>query len=313
MDDAFRAAMHGGGGIGSVHALPRGFRQVDFHPLVVYVVVDGARGIGASAHAGNEVVGVVAPHFLPQLTLQLLGDDALQTGHNVGIGMRSHGAAHQVEGIPRMAAPVPDGLRAGITQRHVARGDGVDCRSQHAHALHVGVLSLHVGLAHEYLASHAHQGAYRGRGHAVLSRSRLGRDAGLAHALGHEYLSYGVVNLVGARVVEVFPLQVEPAAVKLAHAAGMVERRGTAHVVAQQRPVLPPEVGAVQYLAVDAPQVVHAAVEYLGDIGPAKLTEKSFVGYLVFHVFNGLTRQTISLGPCRGLPPAAAGRRTCCR
>ena len=313
MDDTFRAAVHGGSGIGSVHSLPRGLRQVDFHPFVVYVVVDGARGVGTSAHAGNEVVGVVAPHFLPQLTLQLLGDDALQTGHDVGIGMRSHGAAHQVEGIPRMAAPVPDGLRAGITQRHVARGDGVDCRSQHAHALHVGVLPLHVGLAHEYLASHAHQGAYRGRGHAVLARSRLRRHAGLAHALGHEYLAYGVVNLVGSRVVEVFPFQVELAAIQLAHATGVVKRRGTAHVVAQQRPVLPLEGGAVQYLAVDAPQVVHAAVEYLGDIDPAKLTEKSFVGYLVFHVFNGLTRQTISLGPCRGLPPAAAGRRTCCR
>lgn len=47
------------------------------------------------------------------------------------------------------------------------------------------------------------------RGHAVLPRPRLCDDALLAHALGQQRLPQGVVDFVGACVVQVLALQVD--------------------------------------------------------------------------------------------------------
>ena len=96
--------------------------------------------------------------------------------------------------------------------------------AQHAHPLHIGVLPLHIGSPHEYLALHVHEGAHRGGGHAVLSGARLSDDALLAHFSCQENLPDGVVYLVCPRMVQVLALQVEPAVVALTHALGQVER-----------------------------------------------------------------------------------------
>ena len=138
--------------------------------------------------------------------------------------MRTHGRTYDVEGILWVAAPVADGLRASIAQRHVAGAHRVHLGSQHLHALYVGMLALHIGGTHENLTLHVHQGAYRSGSHTVLSGSGFGNDAGLAHLLCHENLTDGVVDFVCTGMVQVLALQIELASVLLAHALGIIKR-----------------------------------------------------------------------------------------
>ena len=123
-----------------------------------------------------------------------------------------------------MAAPVAYRLRASIRQCHVTRRYRVHLCAEHLHALHISVLTLHIGLPHEYLALHIHQCTHRRRSHTVLSCSRLCDDTCLTHLLRHQYLSDGVVDLMRTGVVEVLTLQVELTAVVLTHALGIVQR-----------------------------------------------------------------------------------------
>ena len=96
--------------------------------------------------------------------------------------------------------------------------------TQHPHTLHVGVLSLHIGLAHENLTLHVHQRTDGGSGHTMLSGTRLGDDARLAHLAGHQDLSDGIVDFVCSGMVEVFTLKIQLATVSFTQAAGVVKR-----------------------------------------------------------------------------------------
>ena len=126
------------------------------------------------------------------------------------------------------------------------------------------------------------QRTHRGCCHTVLTGSCLGNDARLAHLPGQKYLAYGVVYLVRTGVVEVFALEKETASVLLAHAASLIQRRRTAHIVAQQGAVFLLEAVAFDYWKVGLLQVGDAFVEYLGHVGSAKLAIEAFGIYGVF-------------------------------
>ena len=122
----------------------------------------------------------------------------------------------------------------------------------------------------------------------MLSGTRLRDDARLTHLLGQQDLSDGVVDLVGTRVIQVLTLQVELAAVLLTHALGIVERRGPAHVVFQQRVVSLLELRGLDDRQVGVLQVVYALVEYLRHVGTAELSVKSSFIYKIafFHFLS---------------------------
>ncbi len=64
----------------------------------------------------------------------------------------------------------------------------------------------------------------------------LGNDAMLAHPPREQPLAQGVVDLVGARVEQVFALEVDSGAAQvLSHALGKVKRRGPAGKILQQQ------------------------------------------------------------------------------
>ena len=224
VDDAFCAAVHGGSGIIGIYSVSGSLSQIYLHAVIINVVVDGSGSIASATHAGDEVIRIVAAYLLLQLPFQFFADDALHLGNNVWIRVRPHGRTYDVEGILRVAAPVAYGLRAGIAQRHVAGAHRVHLGSQHLHALYVGMLALNIGGTHENLTLHVHQGAYRSGSHTVLSGSGFGNDAGLAHLLGHENLTDGVVDFVCTGMVQVLALQIELASVLLAHALGIIKR-----------------------------------------------------------------------------------------
>ena len=224
VDNALCAAVHGGSGVIGIYSVSGSLSQINLHAVIINVVVDGSGSVASATHAGDEVIRIVAAYLLLQLPFQFFADDALHLCHNVWIRMRTHGRTYDVEGILRVAAPVAYGLRAGIAQRHVASAHRVHLGSQHLHALYVGMLALHIGGTHENLTLHVHQGAYRSSSHTVLSGSCFGNDAGLAHLLGHENLTDGVVDFVCTGMVQVLALQIELAPVLLAHALGIIKR-----------------------------------------------------------------------------------------
>src|SRR5262249_27404570 len=79
-------------------------------------------------------------------------------------------------------------------------------------------------------------GAGGGGGDAMLASTRLGDHALLAHSQREKGLADRVVDFVSAGVVEVFALEPDlRAAALLTESLRVVERRGTAYVVLQQR------------------------------------------------------------------------------
>ena len=232
MQYAHPSGLYGGCRVTGLDTLTAGFGKHNPHPVVVNVVIDSAGGIAPATHAGHQHIGIVAACLLLQLFLDFLRDDALQARHHVGVGVWTYGAAYNIKSVGRMAAPVADGFVGGILQRPVAGLDGTHLGPQHLHPLYVDMLALHVQRSLIHHARHVHQRTHRCRCHAVLAGTRLSDDTLLAHLLGKQYLTDGVVDLVSTRVVKVFAFQVKPTAVFLAHTLGMIERRRASYIVA---------------------------------------------------------------------------------
>ena len=121
--------------------------------------------------------------------------------------MRADGRAEQVVDAVRVGDPVAQRLVDRRAQRLVAGLDGDDFGAEAAHAIDVRRLPLHVDGAHVDRAGQADARAGRGGCDAVLAGAGLGDDALRAEALGEQRLADRVVDLVRARVREVFALE----------------------------------------------------------------------------------------------------------
>ena len=119
MQDADGSLVDGGRGVIGLPTMSAGLCQDDFHALIIHIVIDGTCRIRTAADAGDEIVGIVAAFLLFQLPFDLFGDDALHPGHQVGVGVWTHGRTDDIEGVLGMTAPVSDGLTTGVTQGHV--------------------------------------------------------------------------------------------------------------------------------------------------------------------------------------------------
>ena len=122
--------------------------------------------------------------------------------------MRAQRRAQQIVGRAHVRDPVPHGLTDRVFQRLRSGRDAAHFGAQQLHALHVQLLALHVHVAHVDHALEIQQRAHRRRGHAMLTRAGLGDHALLAHAFGQQSLPECVVDLVRARVQQIFALQV---------------------------------------------------------------------------------------------------------
>ena len=165
--------------------------------------------------------------------------------------------------------------------------------TQHLHPLDVRVLTLHISGTHEHLTLHAHQRTDRCRRHTMLSGSCLCDDTRLAHLLGQQDLTHGVVDLVSARVVQVLALQIESATITLTHPLRQIERRRPAYIVPQQGMIRLLEVCRLDDWQVGFLQVMHTLVENLRHIGTSKLSIESIFVYLILsHIFKSLCVNT---------------------
>ena len=146
--------------------------------------------------------------------------------------------------------------------------DRLDARAQQLHALDVGLLAAHVLGAHVDDALQAQQRARGGGGDPVLAGAGLGDDPRLAHPLGEQRLAERVVDLVGAGVVEVLALEVDRVAGRLAEPPGVVQRRGPADVVVQQRVELARNAGSSRAASHAASSSASAGISVSGTYWP---------------------------------------------
>ena len=148
--------------------------------------------------------------------------------------MRPDHAADDVMRRRHRRHPIAHRLVNRVAQSAAAGADAYHLCPQRLHFEDVELLTPHVLLAHIDLTLQTEQGGGRGGGDAVLSRPRLGDDARLAHAFCQQRLTDAVVDLVGASVIEVFALEINPrAAGRLGQPLGEVEQRRPADVGAQ--------------------------------------------------------------------------------
>ena len=156
----------------------------------------------------------------------------LEIAHHHRIGMRAGDRADDVEGAVDVGDPVAHRLVERVLQRLRARLDRHHLRAEHAHAVHVGRLALHVLRAHVDHAFHAVARRHGGGGDAVHAGAGLGDHARLLHVAREQRLADGVVDLVRAGVVQVLALDVDArAAALLGQALGEIDRARAADVV----------------------------------------------------------------------------------
>ena len=144
-----------------------------------------------------------------ELRRSLVADPSLQVADERRIRVRPHRRSEHVVRRLDVGHPVAHGLVDGVLERRRAGGHRSDLGTERPHPEHVRALALDVLLAHVDDARQVQQGTGGGRRDAVLAGTGLGDDPGLPETAGQERLPKGVVDLVGAGVGEVLPLQVE--------------------------------------------------------------------------------------------------------
>ena len=226
------AAGHAGRVLAGVDAVAGRIDADDLHARLVEEFVEQADGVGAAADAGDQRIRQAA-FVVEHLRAGLAADHRLEVADHGRVGVRAGGGADQVEGVVDVGHPVAQRLVHGVLEGAGAGGDRDDLGAEQLHAEDVGLLAVDVGGAHVHHALHAEARGHGGAGHAVHAGAGLGDDALLAHAPGQQDLADAVVDLVRAGVVQLLALQIDlRAAEVLGQALGVVQRTGTADVVA---------------------------------------------------------------------------------
>ncbi len=143
------------------------------------------------------------------LALGLLADHGMEIPHQHRVGVRAGHRAEDVVGGLHVGDPVADRLAGGVLEGGGAGGHRLHRGPQQPHAEHIQGLTAHVLGAHVDHALQTEAGTDGGGGHPVLAGAGLGDDPLLAHPQRQQGLAQGVVDLVGAGVVEVLALQPE--------------------------------------------------------------------------------------------------------
>ena len=213
--------------------------------------------------------------------------------------MRSNHRADQVVARIDRRHPIAKGLADRVLERARAGRHGAHFGAEQAHTVDVHRLTLHVLFAHVDDALLVEHGAHRGRGHPVLARARLGDDAPLAHALRQQPLADRVVDLVRARVRQVFAFEPDrTCADPRGEPRRLMERRGTPDVRLEQAAKLGLECLVSHGGTKAGLQLLEGGHDRLGYVLPAVRTEAAA---------SRRRGASWSVDHSRGLPPEKLG------
>ena len=256
-----------------LQAPPGGLHTDEFDRRVVVEGVEQADTVTAAADAGHQVVrqAVVSGQ---DLLSGFLPDDDLEVAHYHRVGVRADHGAEQVIGVPDITDPIADGLVDGVFQRPASGGHRAHFRTHQLHAVDVGRLAADILISHVDDTFQAEHGAGRRRGDAVLAGAGLGNDSLFTHAPGQQCLPYGIVNLVGAGMRQVFPFQQDGRPADFGgQLPGRVEGGGSADVLAAQSLELLLEIRVRARCGVGRLKLVKGGHQCLGDKLAAVLPE----------------------------------------
>ena len=209
-----------------------------------------------------------------RLRFRFLADDLLEIAHQLRIRMRTGGGADDIKRVIHIRRPIAQRLVQRVLQRAAARRDRDDSRAEQFHAIDIRRLPLHIIRAHINDTFQTEAGGDRRARHAVLPRARLRNQPRFAEAFCQQRLADGVVNLVGAGVVQILALQPNlRAACFFRQAFGEIQRRRAADIISKLRAKLRPESGVVLRGAVGVLQLQHRLHQSFGDELSAKAAE----------------------------------------
>ena len=188
------------------HAFTRGFDADQFDVGIRHERVEDAHRIRTTAHACDDRFRQPsrdAQHLLARFAT----DAGVKVPHHARIrSWTDHAADDVVTGID-VRDPVPDRLTGRIFERPRSSGHRHHRCTKQLHAEHVQALAMCVLLAHVHHALEAELRTHCRRRHTVLTRARFRDDAPLSHANREQDLRQRIVDLVRARVAEIFALE----------------------------------------------------------------------------------------------------------
>src|SRR4029077_1332792 len=131
------------------------------------------------------------------------------------IGMRTENRPEKIVRRRDIRYPVPHRFVDRIFQRAAAGLHSAPCGAKKPHPNHIQALPLHVFRAHIHGACETEPRRNGRRCNAMLPGASFRHHAALPHPHREQALSYAVVNLVRARVEQIFALQVNPRPAKM--------------------------------------------------------------------------------------------------
>ena len=193
--------------LAALDAVSARLHSVHLHGRIVEELVEQAHCVRTAAHAGDQGVGQPALQ-LHDLLFCFPADDGLEIPHHHRERMGAVDRAEHIVGVRNVRDPVAHGLVDGVLERPAPRIHRANGRSEELHAKDVQGLARHVVGSHVDFAIETEHGRGGCRRNAVLAGAGLRDDAGLAHAFRQQHLGKGIVDLVGAGMVQVFPFEV---------------------------------------------------------------------------------------------------------
>ena len=281
VENAETAGVDRGRRLEGVDASARRLTADELHLRVVDEVVEGADGVRSAADARDDGIREAAL-LLEHLLLDLLRDHRLKITHDRRKRVWAHDRAEAVVRVLDAARPLTHRLGNRILQGAGAVGDRDHLRSEKAHLVDIERLALRIHLPHENHALHPHERRDRRGRHTVLARTGLCDEAGLAHLLREQRLAEAVVDLVGARVVQVLALQVDLCAAEvLRHLLRIVEAARAARILVEQRLQLRVKRRVILVFVVRGLKLDHRVHQRLRDVLAPVNTESSI---LICHI-----------------------------
>ena len=177
----------------------------------------------------------------------------------------------------RIGNPLSERLVDRGAQGLVARLHRDHLGPQAAHSIDVRRLAFDVDRTHVHRAGQADPGTRSSRRHAVLAGARFGDDPFDAEPLRQQRLADRIVDLVRARVRQVFALQPDFGTPAFAEPRRVRERRRPADPLAQLPLVVGLEAGLVQVLLYACLQAFECRHQGLGHVAATERAEAAAI------------------------------------
>lgn len=187
-------------------ATAAGFDADESHTFIFDEGIEHTGSVAATADAGDNGIGKFAERF-EALLASFTTDDRLKIANHHGEGMRSDDGADDVVRVFNAAHPIAHRFVDGVAESFGAAGNRSHFSAEETHTEDVGLLTTDIFGAHVDDTREAEVSTGGGGGDTMLAGAGFGDDPFFAHAEGEEGLSDGVIDFVGAGVIDVFAFE----------------------------------------------------------------------------------------------------------